>query len=97
MRATGGKMNEAPPTQHQLRVLGLIYEAWEKREPCPTVRELMAELSVASTNAVACVLRALEEKGLLESPARKNRSRRITDAGRAVLATTQTFREGGRI
>jgi repressor LexA len=51
----------------------------------PTLRELVADLGVTSTNDVSERLRALEKKGLIRRGARVARAIAITDAGRAAL------------
>lgn len=59
----------APPTANQRRVLGAVVRRWGGSGRWPSVRELMADLGIASPNGVNCHLKALVRKGeLVELP-----------------------------
>ncbi len=56
-------MKRALLTDKQVEILAHIYRASCSRGYPPTVRELVAELHLASTNSVACRLRPLIARG----------------------------------
>lgn len=74
-----------PPTNRQLRVLRFVAEASRRGLP-PTVREIVSEFRLGSTNAANDFLKALTKKGLLEREPKKSRALFITDAGWRWLA-----------
>lgn len=53
------------PTERQTAVLEVIRRSLAERRIPPTVREIMAALSIANPNGVVCHLKALERKRLL--------------------------------
>ncbi len=71
---------ERPATSRQVELLCFV-----DAHPMCSVRELAAGLGVASTNGVCQQCRALRAKGLLVWEARRWRSLRLTDSGRAVV------------
>ena len=75
----------ATPRQHEL--LAYILRFREERGVSPSVREMCAALGVRSTNAVACLLRALERKGLVRSAGRVTGGLFGSGSGRCTLLT----------
>jgi repressor LexA len=74
------------PTKRQLEVLRALDEYSVRNGMAPSVRELAAELGLASTNGANDHLRALERKGLAERRRRNTaRSLAVTDLGREWL------------
>jgi repressor LexA len=69
----------------QLETLRLIAAHLKLNGYPPTVRELVADLGIRSTNDVAERLRALVKKGLIRRGARSARAIAITDLGQAAL------------
>lgn len=64
-------------TARQIEVLGAIERSIRERGYPPTLRELMAEFDVKSTNAISGHLRALERKGHIQRGAKSSRAIRI--------------------
>jgi repressor LexA len=54
-----------PPTERQAEVMWIIKEFIASKGFPPTVRDIAAELGIASPNGVQCHLKALTKKGLL--------------------------------
>lgn len=73
------------PTLRQLQYLQFIANYIDTHQWAPTVRVIMAELGVRSTNAVSDQLRALVRMGLLEREHGSPRAMRITEVGWSFL------------
>lgn len=73
------ELPDGPPdatglTARQLKVLGTIREAIEKRGYPPSMREIGQAVGLTSTSSVAHQLRVLEEKGFLKRDANRPRA-----------------------
>ncbi len=76
-----------PATPRQLELLELIAAFVAANGYPPSYREMAAAMGVTSTNTIACVVDALEARGLLWCARGQSRAMRITELGKAVLAT----------
>ena len=64
------------PTAKQMLVYRAIVRHWGRTGVFPTVRELCGVFGIASTNGIACHLRALAAKGWIDyTPQRGKRSK----------------------
>jgi SOS-response transcriptional repressor LexA len=72
-------------TDRQREVLSVILQFTQARGMAPTLREIMIELGIKSTNGVADHLNRLEHKGLIVRDAMLSRSIRITSKGGSML------------
>ena len=72
-------------THRQASILSCIQAYSRQNGFSPTVREICTELGLASPSGVHRVLQALINKGLLLSDSTKNRSLRLTEAGRQQI------------
>jgi repressor LexA len=78
------------PTARQLEVLSKIDEHVRDFRYPPTIRWLMEQLGIGSTNALRDHLNALIRKGLLERGTAQARALAITDLGRRHLDSIVT-------
>ena len=76
-------MSESTPGQR--RLLRAIYDFSRAHGKAPTVRELMIELGVTSTNSISCLIASACGRGLLGREKRISRSLRLTSAGRRAI------------
>lgn len=75
------------PTMRQSEALEFVRSFIGKNEFPPTIRETMTRLGLRSTNAAARLLRALEQKGLIEVDMMKSRAIRLTELATKRAAT----------
>ncbi len=82
----------------QVDLLRLIAQAEDESRPAPTYRELLDMLEVTSTYAVACLIRGLHKKDLLQ-PGQPNGARqlRLSEAGWAELGVGPERRAARRL
>lgn len=73
------------PTERQLELLRLVQQRQADGLSPPTVREIGSAMGIVSTNGVADHLKALRRRGLLDWPEGRNRSLRLTGAGRKAI------------
>jgi repressor LexA len=74
------------PTDRQLEILRFIARETEADGYAPTIREIMAEFELSSTNTVADHLKALRRKGFIERADRgRARTLRLTEHGRRQI------------
>lgn len=94
--ARSGPTAAADVTLRQRAWLGAIQTYWRENRVAPTLRELLDDLGLSSTNAAAEMVERLREKGLVEVGLTDDsryqgrgpavcRTLRLTDAGEAVL------------
>ncbi len=77
-------------TERQLAVLRCIYLHTQQCGFPPSIREIGAQLAIASTKGTYDFLKALERKGLITRTARNSRSIIVTAAGRKALGLDST-------
>lgn len=77
-----------PPTLRQLRVLRFVADHTAARGYPPTLREIATAMGICSTNGASDHLRALERRGLVATTPIVSRGLVLTDAGRALLASS---------
>lgn len=68
-------------TARQLQILRLVRRLIQERGWAPTIRELMDELRIDSTNAMKDHLEALKKKGCVDWEPSKARTLHITRGG----------------
>jgi repressor LexA len=69
-------------TERQEKILHFIRNKIESRGYGPTVREIGDQFSIRSPNGVACHLKALVKKGMIEREANRSRAIQLTDLAR---------------
>lgn len=72
-------------TNRQLDVLCALASGINVLGYAPTVRELCYRLDIASTNAMAQMLKRLERDGLVERVPKVARGLALTDKGKALI------------
>lgn len=70
-----------PLTERQRRMLDYIRSVTRQKGYPPTYRELMARFGFASTNGVACYLKALEKKGFIRRDPKTSRGIIVVEDG----------------
>jgi hypothetical protein len=90
-RAGLGRPRAGGPTPRQLRVLREIKRWTAKHGNAPSVRELGAELGIASTNGVVDTLRRLRAHGVITWNPGKARSIRILNPNEKKIAQAAFF------
>lgn len=80
-------MTELTDRQHE--VLTTIRVLTQRKRWAPTLKELMAELDLSSTNAMADHLKALQRKGCVDWEPGKSRTLHITARGYRQLSPAQ--------
>lgn len=85
------------PSLRQLQTLRAIADFRACHAYGPSYRDLMAELDVKSSNAVACLLRPLEKAGLITRDEKIARSLSITKAGRRWVVPSAALLSGSEV
>ena len=86
MRYGSGCMNLPPLTPAQQRLLDAVIHHLETHNVTPTTHQLMEQLDLTSTNAIAEVVNRLKKKGYLTT----NRRIQLSDAYRLIVEAKYT-------
>lgn len=84
-RNTPGK----PATDRQQEVYRAILTHFAETGRAPTIRDLMARLDIKSPNGIACHLKALAQRGLIQTAEHTARGIEVAAITGAVKATAE--------
>jgi len=77
----------------RIQILECVSKSEKESGRSPTVREIMADVGIASTYTVVCNLNRLAEKGWLTRDARTSRSIRLTERAKTFLGAPRYRKE----
>jgi repressor LexA len=85
MGLSGHARTLRPPTPRQREILSFVHDVCQKAKRPPSLREIGEHFGIASTNAIADHLVALERRGLIVRYEGQARSVRVTAEGEREL------------